>query len=113
MSCSSTSIFMVTTAPGWGRARCRRGLCVCPRPTDRRTSRIAGALQARPSGWTIRCPPCLLPHAMPSRNYYGDVLQLRADLWRVPFSMCLGAVALFLVTVLIDREASHGALHLP
>ena len=50
---------------------------------------------------------------MPSRNYYGDVLQLRADLWRVPFSMCLGAVALFLVTVLIDREASHGALHLP
>src|SRR5215510_783274 len=50
---------------------------------------------------------------MLSRGYYGDVLQFRADLWRVPFSMCMGAVALFLVTILIDRAAIHGALHLP
>jgi len=50
---------------------------------------------------------------MPSREHYGDVLQLHADLWRVPFTMCLGAVGFFLVTVLIDREASHGALYLP
>jgi uncharacterized membrane protein len=50
---------------------------------------------------------------MPISRRYGDVLQFRADLWRVPFSMCLGAVAFFLVTVLIDREASRGTLHLP
>ena len=50
---------------------------------------------------------------MPSREHYGDVLQLHADLWRVPFTMCLGAVGFFLVTVLIDREASRGALYLP
>ena len=50
---------------------------------------------------------------MLSRDYYGDVLQFRADLWRVPFSMCMGAVGLFLVTILIDRAAIHGALHLP
>src|SRR5215813_11505606 len=61
----------------------------------------------------MRRPACLLPHAMPSRDHYGDVLQLHADLWRVPFTMCLGAVAFFLVTVLIDREASRGALYLP
>src|SRR5215475_13859905 len=50
---------------------------------------------------------------MPSREHYGDVLQLHADLWSVPFTMCLGAVGFFLVTVLIDREASRGALYLP
>lgn len=50
---------------------------------------------------------------MSSREHYGDALQLRADLWRVPFSMFVGAVLLFLVTVLIDRAASHGSLSLP
>ena len=50
---------------------------------------------------------------MASRDHYGDVLQFRADLWRVPFSMCVGAVALFLVTVLIDRGAIHDSLRLP
>ena len=44
---------------------------------------------------------------MPSREHYGDVLKLRADLCRVPFAMCVGAVLLFLVTVGVDRAADR------
>jgi uncharacterized membrane protein len=50
---------------------------------------------------------------MPSREHYGDVLQLRADLWRVPFAMCVGAVLLFVVTVSVDRAAARGTLSMP
>ena len=50
---------------------------------------------------------------MASRKHHGDVLQLRADLWRVPFIMCLAAVALFIVTVTVDREAARGVVRLP
>jgi len=42
---------------------------------------------------------------MPSRKHHGDILKLRADLWRVPFIVGLGAVRLFILTVTIDREA--------
>src|SRR5499427_8036017 len=52
-------------------------------------------------------------HAMPSRKHHGDVLQLRADLWRVPFIMCLAAVLLFILTVTVDREAARGVVKLP
>jgi uncharacterized membrane protein len=51
-------------------------------------------------------------HAMPSRKHHGDILQLRADLWRVPFIMCLAAVLLFILTVTVDREAARGVIHL-
>jgi uncharacterized membrane protein len=50
---------------------------------------------------------------MRSREHYGDVLQLRADLWRVPFAMCVGAVLFFLVTVSVDHAADRGSLTLP
>src|SRR5215469_14588439 len=50
---------------------------------------------------------------MPSRKHHGDVLQLRADLWRVPFIMCLAAVLLFILTVTVDREAARGVVRLP
>ena len=50
---------------------------------------------------------------MASRKHHGDVLQLRADLWRVPFIMCLAAVVLFIVTVTVDREAARGVVRLP
>ena len=50
---------------------------------------------------------------MPSRDHYSDVLQLRADLWRVPFTMCLATVALFVLTVSIDREVARGGVTLP
>jgi hypothetical protein len=43
---------------------------------------------------------------MPSRTHHGDVLQLRADLWRVPFIMCLAAVLLFAESDLGDVEAA-------
>jgi hypothetical protein len=43
---------------------------------------------------------------MPSRTHHGDVLQLRADLWRVPF-MCLAAVMLFAESDLGDVEATY------
>jgi uncharacterized membrane protein len=47
------------------------------------------------------------------RQYHADILQLRADLWRVPFTMCLGAVLLFVGTALIDRAVARGSLSLP
>jgi uncharacterized membrane protein len=50
---------------------------------------------------------------MPSREHYGDTLQLRADLWRVPFVLCLAAVLLFVVTIEVDRAAARGAVTLP
>ena len=50
---------------------------------------------------------------MPSREHYGDTLQLRADLWRVPFALCLAAVLLFVVTIEVDRAAARGAVTLP
>src|SRR5262249_59822413 len=50
---------------------------------------------------------------MAGRKHHGDVLQLRADLWRVPFIMCLAAVLLFIVTVTVDREAARGVVRLP
>jgi uncharacterized membrane protein len=50
---------------------------------------------------------------MPSREHYGDTLQLRADLWRVPFVLCLAAVLLFLITIEVDRAAARGSLSLP
>src|SRR6266852_884230 len=52
-------------------------------------------------------------HAMPSREHYGDVLQLRPDLWRVPLVMCLATVLLFLITVEVDWAAAQGRLTLP
>jgi hypothetical protein len=36
--------------------------------------------------------------AMPSRERYGDVLQLRPDLWRVPLVMFLATLLFFLIT---------------
>src|SRR5215469_13841915 len=50
---------------------------------------------------------------MASRKHHGDVLQLRADLWRVPFIMSLAAVVLFIITVTVDREAARGVVRLP
>jgi hypothetical protein len=47
---------------------------------------------------------CLLwPPAMPSRERYGDVLQLRPDLWRVPLVM-------FLATLLFWEATAADAL---
>jgi uncharacterized membrane protein len=50
---------------------------------------------------------------MPTRKHHGDVLQLRADLWRVPFILCLAVVLLFILTVTVDREAARGVVRLP
>jgi uncharacterized membrane protein len=50
---------------------------------------------------------------MPRREHYRDVLEFRADLWRVPFAMCVGAVLLFVVTVSVDRAAALGTLSMP
>ena len=50
---------------------------------------------------------------MPSRAHYGDALQLKADLWRVPLALCLAAVLLLLVTVKVDLAAARGTLSLP
>jgi len=46
---------------------------------------------------------------MPGRH----LLELRADLWRVPLLLCLATLLLFLVTVRVDLAAAHGALRLP
>jgi uncharacterized membrane protein len=51
--------------------------------------------------------------AMLSRKHYGDVLQLRPDLWRVPLAMCLATLLLFLMTVQVDWAAAQGQLTLP
>src|SRR5213593_2876377 len=51
--------------------------------------------------------------AMPSRKHYGDVLQLKPDLWRVPLVMCLATVLLFLITVQVDWAAAQGQVTLP
>src|SRR5215813_11372523 len=53
-----------------------------------------------------------MPHSY-KRHYYKDVLQLRADLWRVPFFMCLATLLLFAVTIEVDRAAARGAIPLP
>jgi uncharacterized membrane protein len=50
---------------------------------------------------------------MPSREHYGDILQLRPDLWRLPLVMCLATVLLFLITVQADWAAAQGRLTLP
>lgn len=50
---------------------------------------------------------------MASRKHYGDFLQLRADLWRVPLALSIGAVVFFLVTVNIDWAVAKGRLTLP
>jgi hypothetical protein len=51
--------------------------------------------------------------AMPSRERYGDVLQLRPDLWRVPLVMCLATLLFFLITVEVDWAAAQRQLTLP
>ena len=48
--------------------------------------------------------------AMPSREHYGDILQLRPDLWRVPLVMCLATLLFFLITVQVDWAAARGQL---
>jgi uncharacterized membrane protein len=53
-----------------------------------------------------------MPHSS-KRHYYKDVLQLRADLWRVPFLMCLATLVLFVATIAVDRAAARGAIPLP
>src|SRR5215471_17658086 len=50
---------------------------------------------------------------MPRHHYYKDILQLRADLWRVPFLMSLATLLFFLLTVEVDRAAARGAVTLP
>jgi len=50
---------------------------------------------------------------MPSRDHYGDLLRLRADLWRVPLALCIVTVLLFLATVAVDWDAARGTLALP
>jgi uncharacterized membrane protein len=52
---------------------------------------------------------------MPSRRreHFGDVLQLRPDLWRVPLVMCVATILLFLLTVAVDWAAARGQLTLP
>ena len=50
---------------------------------------------------------------MPSRAHYGDALQLKADLWRVPLALSLAAVLLLLVTVKVDLAVARGTLSLP
>jgi len=47
------------------------------------------------------------------RHYYRNMLQLRADLWRIPFLMCLAVLLLFVITVNVDRAAARGAVTLP
>jgi uncharacterized membrane protein len=66
-------------------------------------------------GWTTRRALCLLRlvHLMPSREHYGSPFHLGVDLWRVPFGMCLGAVALFAITVAVDAAVDRGSLALP
>ncbi len=49
---------------------------------------------------------------MRSRDPY-DLLQLRADLWRVPLALCIVTEVLFLATVFVDRAAARGTLGLP
>ena len=49
---------------------------------------------------------------MPKRSRFPQLLQLRADLWGVPFAMSVAAVLLFLVTANADWAAARGALHL-
>jgi hypothetical protein len=50
---------------------------------------------------------------MPSREHYGDVLQLRPDLWRVPLVMFFATLLFFLITVEVDWAAAQGQLTLP
>jgi uncharacterized membrane protein len=50
---------------------------------------------------------------MPSRQAYREVLQLRADLWRIPFAICVTTLVFFFVTIQIDRAAARGAVTLP
>lgn len=41
------------------------------------------------------------------------ILKLKADLWRVPFAMCVAAILLFMLTIRLDRLALEGWLSLP
>jgi len=52
---------------------------------------------------------------MPSRRreHYGDVLQLKPDLWRVPLVMCVATIMLFLLTIEVDWAATRGQLTMP
>jgi uncharacterized membrane protein len=50
---------------------------------------------------------------MPSRQTYREVLQLRADLWRIPFALCIATLVFFFVTIQIDRAAARGVVTLP
>jgi uncharacterized membrane protein len=50
---------------------------------------------------------------MPSRQTYRVVLQLRVDLWRIPFAICITTLAFFFVTMQIDRAAARGVVTLP
>lgn len=42
-----------------------------------------------------------------------DLLHLRADLWRIPFLLCIATLLLFVAIVQVDRAATRGALTLP
>src|SRR4029453_9082192 len=76
------------------RGHCRRG-----HPTGQRGGRLL--TMARP--------------AMPSRRreHFGEVLQLRPDLWRAPLVVCVVTTLLFLLTVEVDSTAARGELTLP
>jgi len=50
---------------------------------------------------------------MPRRQTYIDLLKLRADLWRIPFLLCIATLLLFVATGQVDRAAARGALTLP
>jgi uncharacterized membrane protein len=50
---------------------------------------------------------------MPSRQTYREVLQLRADLWRIPFVVSFSTLLFFLATIQIDRAAARGVVTLP
>ena len=50
---------------------------------------------------------------MAGRPRYAQMLQLRADLWRVPFAMSVAAILFFVLTVMVDRDVARGTLHLP
>jgi uncharacterized membrane protein len=46
-------------------------------------------------------------------RHYGDRLELRADLWRIPLALSLVTLLLLVVTVGIDGAAARGTLLLP
>ena len=50
---------------------------------------------------------------MPNRQSYREVLQLRADLWRIPFLLCVATLLFFFATIQTDRAVARGVVTLP